>query len=146
MGAACGREPPPRIDELNPARVAEVAGRGGLRLEGLQVWFDEGGRPGYRFEVPLILKYGGWNECPPPVVHAATLRDWGQRFGAELVALTGDVVELAVARPPTDRAPGLELAREQYLYCGDIVWQGTDGLETLAAGLKGGTVWFFWWD
>jgi hypothetical protein len=265
-GIACGRQPPPRIDELDPARVAEIAGRDGLRTEALELWFDDGGRPAYRFEVsgaealawwrqlrglvdatgywpvvlgspdnaemvsemhafddfgpadlepgaaaafdlarwrsqraaayaewgdephgpwlelgiepsidftvdtdilsgqllptvviglvpttsswqvPLILKYGGWNECPPPMVHAAILRDWERRFGAELVALTGDVVELAVARPPTDREPALELAREQYLYCGDIVWQGTNDLETLAAGLKGGSVWFFWWD
>jgi Domain of unknown function (DUF4253) len=44
------------------------------------------------------------------------------------------------------RKDALDLAREQYIYCSDIVSQGTGTLEALAAGLLGGTAWFFWWD
>jgi hypothetical protein len=96
--------------------------------------------------VPCHLQFGGWNDCPPPEVHAALLRYWGGRHGAQLVSMAGDVVELMVSRPPTTREAALALAREQYLYCTDIVDQGVGSIEALAATLLGGSVWYFWWD
>jgi hypothetical protein len=38
------------------------------------------------------------------------------------------------------------LAREQYLYCGDIVDQGTGTLSRLATALMADDWWYFWWD
>jgi hypothetical protein len=98
------------------------------------------------WEVPLILRSGGWNECPVPMVHAATLRDWHEEYGAELVALTGDVIEMTVSRPPADRDTAMALAEQQYLYCGDVVWQGTGTIEGLAAAVLDAPIWYFWWD
>jgi hypothetical protein len=97
-------------------------------------------------EVPAFLRFGGWNACPNPEQHVAVLRSWSERYGAELVSLTHDVIELAVSRPPIDREVALALAMEQYQYCNDIVDQGVGTLEALAAGLLGSTVWYFWWD
>jgi hypothetical protein len=53
---------------------------------------------------------------------------------------------LRVARRPATREAALELAREQYLYCNDIVDQGTGSLSGLAASLTTDDWWFFWWD
>lgn len=96
--------------------------------------------------VPAWLRFGRWNACPHPAQHGARFRDWRERFGAEVVAITHDVVEMTVSRPPTTREAALELAWEQFHYCDDIVHQGTYTLSALAAGLLNGTTWYFWWD
>jgi len=49
------------------------------------------------------------------------------------------------SRPPT-REAALELAREQYVYCSDIVDQGVQTLSALAAVLMQSAWWYFWWD
>ena len=96
--------------------------------------------------VPALMRYGGWNACPMLHVQVSLLRYWKEKYDAELVAIAGDVVELRVGKPPKTDAGALELAREQYSYCDDIVSQGTMSLERLAETLKNGTVWYFWWD
>ena len=42
----------------------------------------------------------------------------------------------------------LQLAKEQYAFCADIVEQGAPGMTVgkLVADLKNATVWYFWWD
>lgn len=92
------------------------------------------------------LAYGGWNDCPMPEHHVAAARYWREAYGAEPVALLHDIVEYRVARPPATREEAMSLARQQYAYCYDIVLQGTETLENLAAGLVNAPVWFFWWD
>ncbi len=98
------------------------------------------------WQVPLALDFGGWNACPAPEEHARLMRAWEARFGAEVVGVANDFIELRVARPPTDRAAALRLAVEHYAYCNDVVEQGTGSIEALAATLLNGSVWFFWWD
>ena len=98
------------------------------------------------WEVPAYLMFGGWNECPLPHEQVAMHRYWFDRYGAEIVGVTDDILECAVLRPPRTRDEALALADEQFIYCADIVSQGTETLESLAASLKGGDVWYFWWD
>jgi len=98
------------------------------------------------WEAFAYLNWGGWNDCPEPAVHCAFHKYWAERHGAEVVSITGDVVQCNVARPPTDRAASLALAREQYMYCYDIVAQGTETIAALAAGLLNAHYWYFWWD
>jgi hypothetical protein len=45
-----------------------------------------------------------------------------------------------------DRDAATTLAVEQFTYAYDIVEQGTQSIEALAAILLGGPMWFFWWD
>ncbi|HEX4737910.1 MAG TPA: DUF4253 domain-containing protein [Allosphingosinicella sp.] len=97
-------------------------------------------------EVPALLRWGGWNRCPPAEHHVAALRQWHEDYGAELVGLSGDVMELRVARRPQTRDEALHLAREQYLYCSDILDVGRGDLATLAALLLESDWWYFWWD
>lgn len=98
------------------------------------------------WHVPAFLRFGAWNECPQPEEHVALMRLWQQCWDAEVVGITRDVVEMWVGSPPLNKVDALKLAKQQYLYCQDIVDQGTRTLESLAAGLLGGTSWFFWWD
>lgn len=97
-------------------------------------------------EAPAYLRFGGWNECPSPEVHVAALRSWRDRYGAVIAACSGDIMELQVERPPTTRADAMALATEQFLFCTDIVLQGTETIPALAQGLVGNRWWYFWWD
>ncbi|MDX6584611.1 MAG: hypothetical protein QOI10_3795 [Solirubrobacterales bacterium] len=97
-------------------------------------------------EVPAALGWGAWNECPAPEEHVAVLRRWSGLYEAQLVGISGDVVEMRVGRPPSNRDAAMALAQEQYAYCPDIVLQGTESISTLGATLLGATTWYFWWD
>lgn len=96
--------------------------------------------------VPAYLRWGDWNECPAPEYHVAALRHWRDHYGAELIGVGKDVLNIRVARKPVTRSEAIELARVQYAYCNDIVDQGTESLSALAAELMAHDWWFFWWD
>ena len=96
--------------------------------------------------VPAYLKPGGWNECPEAHVHLAFFRRWHERYGARVTTVTNDIIEFAVARPPSTSAEAEELAWEQFVYCTDIVHQGVETLGNLRASLVNSHNWFFWWD
>ncbi len=98
------------------------------------------------WQVPALLRFGDWNDCPEPSVHVSVLARWERMYAAEIVGMTRDTLELTVGNPPTEPGEALDLAYEQMGYCEDIVLQGTLTLERLAATLLGGRVWFFWWD
>lgn len=96
--------------------------------------------------IPAYLRYGGWDDCPPPEYHVAALRAWRARYGAELIGLGFNTMNLRVARSPSTRDAAIALAKEQYIYCRDIIDQGVESYSALAAALMANTWWFFWWD
>ncbi|MDQ1232215.1 hypothetical protein QE379_003641 [Sphingomonas sp. SORGH_AS 879] len=98
------------------------------------------------WEAPAYLRWGNWNACPPSEYHVAALRDWNRRYGAELIGINGDTMNIRVRTRPQDRADALRLAREMYEYCPDAVEQGAETLSNLAAGLMTTDWWFLWWD
>jgi len=98
------------------------------------------------WEVFAYLLWGNWNSCPDASEHCAMHRYWEEKYGAEVISVTHDVLQCVVARPPDSKEQALELAREQYLYCPDIVDQGVGTIEALAATLLQGQYWYFWWD
>lgn len=98
------------------------------------------------WHIPAYLRFGAWNECPQPEEHVGLMKFWQRCWGPEVVGITHDVVEMSVGNPPLNKVEALKLAKQQYLYCKDIVDQGTQTLESLAACLLGDTSWFFWWD
>ena len=98
------------------------------------------------WEVPAHVRYGGWNACPPAEVHVALHRRWHERWGSEIACMSNDVIECTVARPPANEVEALQLAEEHMIYCPDIVHQGTQTLEGLAAALLEGRTWYFWWE
>jgi hypothetical protein len=98
------------------------------------------------WEVPAQVRYGGWQLCPTADVHVAQHAVWHERWGACIACMSADVIECTVLRPPATRPDALDLAREQLLYCPDLVNKGTHTLEALAAALVEARTWYFWWD
>ena len=98
------------------------------------------------WELPAVLKYGGWNDCPAPEGHCAFFRKWQQEYGAQIAGVSGDVIECVVSNPPLDQETAYELAWEQYWYCADIVEQGCETVSDLAATVLESSYWYFWWD
>jgi hypothetical protein len=96
--------------------------------------------------IPAYLHWGDWNACPSPAYHVAALRAWRAQYGAELVGIDGDTMNLRVSRKPVTREEALDLARVQYAYCNDIIDQGVGSYRALAAELMVHNWWFFWWD
>lgn len=97
-------------------------------------------------EVPIVLGFGGWNECPMPELLAAALKDWQTRFDAVPICITDSVLECFVGKPPSSEADCTALAAEQWVLCEDIVSQGTQSVRALAVELQSSPGWFFWWD
>lgn len=98
------------------------------------------------WQLPAAISYGGWNECPMPEVQCAFHQKWFMQFGAEIVGASSDIIECVVKNPPRDIDAAIELAWEQYWYCGDIVDQGCESISNLAATLINSNYWYFWWD
>ncbi len=84
---------------------------------------------------------------PRPAEHGAILRYFEQRYGAELVVLTGTTAEFAVSRPPTTRPDAIALAWEYRNYNdGEYDYYMAETLTDLAASLLGTNEWRAWWD
>lgn len=98
------------------------------------------------WQLPAALSYGGWNECPEAETHCAFFRKWQAEFGAEIVGMSGDVVECVVKNPPQTKEAAMDLAWQQYWYCSDIVEQGCGSVSNLGATLINSDYWYFWWD
>ncbi len=98
------------------------------------------------WEVPAFLNWGNWNACPPAKFHVAALKMWHDLYGAELVSLSGDMLEVRVTRKPKTRTEALKLADELYYYCADLIDQGFETKSNLAAALMSSHWWSFWWD
>lgn len=98
------------------------------------------------YEIPAYLGHGGWNECPAAAEQVAVHRHWHERYGSDILAIAGNVVECRVSRPPRNLDAAEALALEQFLYCADIVDQGTQSVRSLAAQLRRAPAWYFWWD
>ena len=96
--------------------------------------------------IPAYMRWGNWNACPPAACHVAALRAWRDLYGAELIGLGADTINLRVSRKPATREEALELARVQHIYCSDIIDQGVGSYRALAAELMAHDWWFFWWD
>ena len=101
---------------------------------------------GRSYEVPAHLGFGGWNDCPSPELHVAVLREWNKEYNAVPACLTGDVLECIVPKPPQTEEESIKLAAEQWIFCDDIVSQGTQTVRKLAMEIWRSPTWFFWWD
>ncbi|WP_285545827.1 DUF4253 domain-containing protein [Streptomyces lavendulae] len=118
-----------------------------------QGWLGDGPRlalaPARRgADVPAAI---GWRG---PVNHdndtarvCAVLRSWEDRFGARVLAIGFDRLDLSVAAPPRTLAEALPVAAEHFAFCPDNVWQGSGTVRDYAAeALVGAAHWSFWWD
>lgn len=98
------------------------------------------------WELAVYAPMGGFNECPMPEEQAAVFKYWYEKYGAVPAAVSRDVWELYVPKPVSDVETAMQLAREMYCFCYDIVDQGVETLGALAGVISGSNVWYFWWD
>ena len=92
-----------------------------------------------------LVPFGGWNECPPPIDQADTLRGWQQRYGSLPFLITHDSLILLVNHPPKGPAESLPVADELLVFCPDLE-MAYESPEALAEALIDDPLWFFWWD
>ena len=76
----------------------------------------------------------------------SVLRELHDRFGADLVRISGDTMNVRVKADLKYRRQALTLSHDLYGYCPDIVDQGVCSITALAAGLMASDWWYFWWD
>ena len=126
----------------NPSRVTmqTLKGRKGKPSVLLLIRVD------HSYEVPAYLNFGGWNDCPAPELQVAVLREWRSEYQARPACITGDVLECVVINRPQTEAQSMKLAAEQWIFCDDIVGQGTQSVRKLAMEIWRSPNWFFWWD
>ena len=92
----------------------------------------------------------GWNGAAN--VHAtaapltAVLRSWEERFGATLMHVGFDTLDLLVERPVASWPEALAVAAEHFAFCSDNVYQGVGSIREYADELPWDARWAFWWD
>lgn len=94
------------------------------------------------------LPFGEWNDCPDTAALMAVSKYWHEQHGAVPAVLTYDTLEYSVPAPIEPQERALDLAKEQYAFCADIIEQGTPGMSVtrLARDLRQSNIWYFWWD
>ena len=75
---------------------------------------------------------------------SAVLRSWEDRFGATLMAVGYDTIDLHVTRPPIDAHDHRALAKEHTLFDPDLLSNLT--FSEYAEAIETTDVWSFWWD
>ncbi|AOS62735.1 DUF4253 domain-containing protein [Actinoalloteichus hymeniacidonis] len=77
---------------------------------------------------------------------AAVVRSWEDRFGARVVRIGFDTLDLSVAAPPTTIEHAEQVAAEHWTFCPDNIDQGPGTLRDYAEEILGKNSWSFWWD
>ena len=98
------------------------------------------------YEVFAYIPMGGFNECPENTTHMAIAKRWYEKYKAYPVCIGCDTIQFIVPEAVSEEEEIEKLAMEQYLYCGDVVWQGVQKVSNLQNTLRNSTVWYFWWD
>ncbi|MFD9407840.1 DUF4253 domain-containing protein [Streptomyces sp. NPDC059989] len=99
-------------------------------------------------DVPAVLGWSGpLNHETDTARISAVLRSWEDRYGARVLALGFDRLDLYVQAPPRTLAEALTLAAEHFAFCPDNVWQGSGTVSAYAEeAVAGSAHWSFWWD
>ncbi|WP_283137662.1 DUF4253 domain-containing protein [Rhizohabitans arisaemae] len=77
---------------------------------------------------------------------AAVVRSWEERFGARVVAVGFNCLELSVAAPPVTTRHALHVAAEHWAFCPENLVQGPGTLAGYAEEIRNRNTWSFWWD
>ncbi len=77
---------------------------------------------------------------------SAMLRSWEERFGARILRLGPDRLDVSVAAPPHEGAHAAAVAAEHWTFCPDRVLQDADGISEYATEIRGRRTWSFWWE
>jgi hypothetical protein len=98
-------------------------------------------------DVPAIVGWtGAINYYATAAPLACVLRSWEDRFGARLLHLGFDTMDLLIERPVPSHEAALAVAAEHFAFCPDNIYQGASSISRYAAALLGAAIWSFWWD
>lgn len=100
----------------------------------------------YGWQVPALLRVGGYNDHPAPWEHAALHRHWLEVWGARLVAITPSRVELLVSLLPKNWEEAFSLAQQHIDYCPDLIRAEGVNLRQMAERLRVDPLWSFEWS
>ena len=135
-----------------PGLAAASAGRAGAdqlaeavaSLAGpLRIGLVAAGRPA---DALVAAGWRGAANYHTAVPLTVVLRSWEERFGATLMHVGYDMVDLLVERPVNSPEAALAVAAEHFAFCMDNIYQGAGSIEEYAAELPGAARWSFWWD
>jgi hypothetical protein len=133
-------------EQQHEARIAEEPDRGGHR----DGWFVPVGQPCGIVLTPtatpwlaagLLDFYGTETRADTPFLFAL-LRRWSLRWGAEVVASFGTMLEFVVERPPTEPSDLIGLAVEHYAMAPCTLQLPGISVRDYARDLRGSDSWF----
>ncbi|GAB3295517.1 DUF4253 domain-containing protein [Parasphingorhabdus pacifica] len=97
-----------------------------------------------------VLAVLGWSGAANHVSRtaglSAMLRSWENRFGARLLRLGPDRVDVSVSAPPQEAEHARAVAAEHWAFCPDRIMQESGSLIDHANEIRGRRTWSFWWD
>lgn len=96
-----------------------------------------------QYEVLRAIKTDGINYGITTDSLIGIVKSLDKKYALSLVSAGGDFCEFRIGKDPAD---WMDLAKEAYAVCPDIVDQGTGSVEALADELKKRKSLYFWWD
>jgi hypothetical protein len=97
-----------------------------------------------------VLTAVGWSGAANHVSRtaglSAILRSWEDRFGARVLRLGPDRLDVSVAAPPHEPDHAVAVAAEHWTFCPDRVMQESGSISAHANEIRGRRTWSFWWD
>lgn len=97
-----------------------------------------------------VLTAIGWQGArhhnPRTAPLSAVLRGWEDRFGARVVGIGFDTLDLSVAAPPVRFRHALQVAAEHATFCPEVIIQGPGTLAGHAEEIRGAPTWSFRWE
>lgn len=97
-----------------------------------------------------VLSALGWSGAANHVSRTAglssILRSWEERFGARVLRLGPDHLDVSVAAPPQEPMHAAAVAAEHWTFCPDRVLQESGSISAHADEIRGRRTWSFWWD
>ncbi len=141
------------IGEMESEGESESEGEEELSFRGYRSYSSDITKPTILAEIPVknpwevfaYVPFGGWNECPGTEDLMSVAKYWFEKYGAVPAVIAYDTLEFELPQS-VDSEQAMHLAKEQYLFCRDIVDQGVETIGRLADILRQYCKWFFWWD
>lgn len=97
-------------------------------------------------EIFAYIPFGGFDDCAEGSIHAAITHYWNGKYNAIPLCISHDSVQFAIKEPIIESEKLEQLSIEQYLYCGEIIWQGFETMANLKSNICGSNFWYFWWE
>lgn len=97
-----------------------------------------------------VLTVLGWsgaaNHLSLTSALSSVVRSWEDRFGARVIRLGPDRLDISVSAPPHEPSQAAIVAAEHWTFCPDSVLGEWETLRDYAQHIQGRRIWSFWWE